>query len=84
MKGLTADFVSPPDYRNLAVEISYDGQIVCLLERERSPDRLEIRFPGESRLLHDCIELRLPLSEFLKFIEECGDELMSLPDLTGK
>lgn len=69
MNAFTIEFVSRNEYEQLAVEISYRGQLLCEINAERGPEELEVEFAKDYRLLGENIELRFPVVEFSKAFE---------------
>lgn len=72
----SVDYVCPAKYKNLAAEISYQGQIVCEISQEYPSKGLEICFSPEARLLPAPVELKFPLAEFLELVDLVAKELV--------
>ena len=49
--GFSVDFFSDSKYEYLTAEISFDGQIICQINRDKGVDKMEIEFFHEQRLL---------------------------------
>jgi hypothetical protein len=72
MKGFSLDFVSSNEYEFLAIEVSYQGQLLLEINAEQGTDQLEVKFAHDSRLLTQDVAMRFPASEFLRvFSEAC-------------
>jgi hypothetical protein len=74
-KEFTIDFVSDPRYEILTAEISYKGQRVCQVNKERGDDHLEIEFISDFRVIDPPVQLRFELNDFLAVIEEVRTDL---------
>ncbi len=74
MTDFTLDFVSPVHYEQLAVEISYRGQILCRINKEQSADSMEVEFFHEYLLLNRKVDMKFQVSDFLSIFEKsCRD-----------
>ena len=78
MGSFSTDFVSPTNFDSLAVEISYDSQILCRINRESADGTLEIEFFHEARLLADDVNMKFPVLEFLSAVEEACVDLREI------
>jgi hypothetical protein len=72
------DFISHDEYEYLAVEISFRGQRLCQLFRQRTNDLIEIEFIEDRLILDSPVRLRFPLTQFLEVIQEARKELLAL------
>lgn len=79
MGSFSTDFVSPTNFDSLAVEISYDSQILCRIDRESADGALEIEFFHKARLLADDVNMKFPVLEFLRAVEEACVDLREIP-----
>lgn len=70
MVRFSTDFVSPTNFDSLAVEISYDSQILCRIDMERADGTLEIEFFHEKRLLAHDVSLKFSVVDFLRAVED--------------
>ncbi len=75
MTGLSIDFVSDMDHEYLTAEISFDGQRLCVLDREGGNERMEIEFLADLYVLPNNVRMKFSLSDFLKTIEIARPEL---------
>lgn len=75
MNAFTIDFVSPVSYESLAVEISFNGQLLCQINKERGDGALEVEFFYGYRLLEAEVLLKFPVSDFLLVFNQACDEL---------
>jgi len=74
----SVDYFSDSKYEWLTAEVSYDGQILCQINRDKGIDRMEIEFFHEQRILENQPELKFPISEFLSLVKEVQVELSNL------
>ena len=75
MKEFSVDFVSPASFAFLAAEVSFQSQIVCRIDMERSDGTLQIEFFHEARLLDPTVSMKFPLSDFMRVIEQVRVDL---------
>lgn len=75
MNAFTVDFVSPVTFEGLAAEISFNGQLLCRVDRERPDGALDVEFFHEHRFLERDARLKFPVSDFLQIFNEVCDEL---------
>lgn len=75
MNSFTVDFVSQVSFERLAVEISFNGQILCQISKEREDGALEVEFFHERRLLEGEDRLKFPVSDFLSVFNQSCDDL---------
>lgn len=79
MTGFSIAFVSPPSFDSLAVEVSFQSQLLCRIDRERQDGALEVEFFHLARVLKDDVTMKFPLSEFLQVIERASADLLAIP-----
>lgn len=77
MSDFSIDYFSEITFDFVTVEISYKGQILCRLNKERGPDSVEVDFACEQRVLADNEPLRFPLAEFLEVLSEAKQALLA-------
>lgn len=53
--GFEVDFFSDSRYEELTAEISYRGQILCQLNKDKGVDSIEIEFFSDSRVLPETV-----------------------------
>ncbi|MFZ3621158.1 hypothetical protein ACOYA6_18145 [Leclercia barmai] len=70
------DFFSDSRYEELTAEISYRGQILCQLNKDKGVDSIEIEFFSDSRILPETVEMKFPVDDFLKILMQTKDELI--------
>lgn len=75
MNSFTVDFVSPVSLERLAVEISFNGQLLCQVSNERDDGALEVEFFHERRLLGQEERMKFPVSDFLLVFNQACDDL---------
>nr|ELR5111999.1 hypothetical protein [Providencia stuartii] len=73
----SVDFFSDSRYEELTAEISYKGQILCLINKDKGPNEVEIEFFNDSRLLVEEVEMKFPLDAFISILNETKLELLS-------
>lgn len=79
MTNFSIDFVSPPTFDSLAVEVSFCSQLLCRIDRERQDGALEVEFFHLARALGDEVTMKLSLAEFLQVVEHASAELLAIP-----
>ncbi|AWK41025.1 MULTISPECIES: hypothetical protein [Photorhabdus] len=71
------DFFSDSRYEELTAEISYRGQILCQLNKDKGIDSIEIEFFSDSRILEKPIEMKFPLDEFINVLMNTKVDLIT-------
>ncbi|WP_395755592.1 hypothetical protein OT793_12305 [Edwardsiella ictaluri] len=66
----SVDFFSDSRYEALTAEISYRGQILCQLNKDKGANAVEVEFFTDSRLLPESIEMKFSLEEFICILNE--------------
>jgi len=79
MTNFSIDFVSPPTFDSLAVEVSFCSQLLCRIDRERQDGALEVEFFHLARVLRDEVTLKFSLADFLQVVEHASAELLAIP-----
>lgn len=74
--GFEVDFFSDSRYEELTAEISYRGQILCQLNKDKGIDSVEVEFFSDSRILSEAVEMKFPVDDFLKILMQTKDELI--------
>jgi hypothetical protein len=69
-------FFSDSHYEELTAEITYKGQILCQLNKDKGIDNIEVEFFSDSRLLAEEVAMKLPLDEFLSVLTEAKKALV--------
>ncbi|MEK6356022.1 MAG: hypothetical protein V4796_24810 [Burkholderia cenocepacia] len=69
MNGFDIDFVSDVNREHLMAEISFNGQRLCVLDRERGVDEIEIEFLVDLYVLSDSVRMKFSLDKFIEIIE---------------
>ena len=75
MTGFSIDFVSNMDHEHLMAEISFNGQRLCVLDKEGGNDEMEIEFLADLYVLPESVRMKFSLAEFLKTIEIARSDL---------
>jgi hypothetical protein len=71
------DFFSDNKYEELTVEISYKGQILCQMNKDKGIEHVEVEFFPDLRLLPGQIDLKFPLDEFIELLIETKKDLLN-------
>lgn len=71
------DYFSDSKYEYLTIEISFKGQILCQLNKDKGVNNIEIEFFYDSRLLEEVI-FKFPLDEFLEVLNIVKKDLISI------
>jgi len=75
MTGFNIDFVSDMDHEHLVAEISFNGQRLCVIEKEGGNDKMKIEFLADLYVLPESVRMKFSLAEFLKTIEIARSDL---------
>ncbi|MEM0571853.1 hypothetical protein [Salmonella enterica] len=70
-------FFSDSRYEELTAEISYKGQIVCQLNKDKGENAVEVEFFTDSRLLSESVEMKFLLDEFIAVLNEAKLDLIA-------
>ncbi|EGZ3996732.1 hypothetical protein AIA08_004624 [Salmonella enterica subsp. enterica serovar Wichita] len=73
----SVDFFSDSRYEKLTAEISYKGQIVCQLNKDKGENAVEVEFFTDSRLLSESVEMKFLLDEFIAVLNEAKLDLIA-------
>lgn len=71
------DFFSDSRYEELTAEISYKGQILCQINKDKGDNAVEIEFFTDSRLLPESINMKFPLDEFISILNQVKSDLLT-------
>jgi hypothetical protein len=71
------DYFSDSKYEYLTIEISFKGQVLCQLNKDKGVNNIEIEFFYDSRLLEEVI-FKFPLDEFLDVLHIVKKDLISI------
>jgi hypothetical protein len=74
----SVDFFSDSRYEELTAEISYKGQILCQLNKDRGVNFIEVEFFTDSRIFPEAIEMKFCIDDFLEVL------LKTQKDLAGQ
>lgn len=72
------DYFSDSKYEYLTIEISFKGQILCQLNKDKGVNNIEIEFFYDSRLLEEEVIFKFPLDEFLEVLNIVKKDLISI------
>ena len=71
------DFFSDNKYEEITIEVSYKGQILCQLNKDKGIDNIEIEFFFDSRVLTEQVIPKFPLNEFISILNEAKQDLIT-------
>jgi hypothetical protein len=71
------DFFSDNKYEEITVEVSYKGQILCQLNKDKGINNVEIEFFFDSRILTEPVTLKFPFNEFINILNEAKQDLIT-------
>jgi len=71
------DFFSDSRYEELTAEISYKGQILCQINKDKGDNAVEIEFFTDSRLLPESINMKFPLDELISILNQVKSDLLT-------
>ncbi|MEB7588307.1 hypothetical protein [Serratia rubidaea] len=71
------DFFSDNKYEEITVEISYKGQILCQMNKDKGVLNIEVEFFFDSRLLASQVTKKFPLDEFINVLNEARQDLIT-------
>lgn len=72
------DYFSDSKYEYLTIEISFKGQILCQLNKDKGVNNIEIEFFYDFRLLEEEVIFKFPLDEFLNVLNMVKKDLISI------
>jgi hypothetical protein len=75
MTGFSIDFVSDIDHEHLMAEISFNGQRLCVLDKEGGNDQMGIEFLVDLYVLPESVKMKFSLSEFMETLETAKTDL---------
>jgi hypothetical protein len=70
-QGWDLAILSEPEYDHLVAEVSFDGQFLLLLDREKGRDALYVAFPDSKGALSN----RIALDEFIEKLGSAAADL---------
>ncbi len=80
MKKFSVDFFSDSKYKKMTAEISFDGQILCQLNKDQGFDKIEMEFFHDQRLLQKNVIMKFYVADFLEILKDVSEELLMLDD----
>jgi cupin superfamily acireductone dioxygenase involved in methionine salvage len=75
MAEFNIDFVSDLEHEHLMAEISFNGQRLCVLDKEGGNDQIQIEFVSDLYVLPENVRMKFSLAEFLKTVETAKSDL---------
>lgn len=71
------DFFSDSKYEDITIEISYNGQLICQLNKDNGINNVEIEFFQDMRLLNQDVTLKFSLDKFMSILNEAKQDLIN-------
>ncbi len=68
-------FFSDSNYEEITAEISYKGQILCQLNKDKGPENIEVEFFSDARILAEQNAMKFSLNSFLQILAEATEKL---------
>ncbi|WP_338493579.1 hypothetical protein VRB95_04655 [Erwinia aphidicola] len=68
-------FFSDSNYEKITAEISYKGQMLCQLNKDKGPENIEVEFFSDARILAEQNAMKFSLNSFLQILAETTEEL---------
>jgi len=68
-------FFSDSNYEKITAEISYKGQMLCQLNKDKGPENIEVEFFSDARILAEQNAMKFSLNSFLQILAETTKEL---------
>ncbi|WP_232438161.1 hypothetical protein [Burkholderia ubonensis] len=65
MAKFNIDFVGEMDREHLMAEISFEGQRLCVIDKESGNDSMQIEFLVDLYILPDSIKMKFSLDDFM-------------------
>lgn len=78
MSGVTKfniDFVDEVGHDHLMAEISFEGQRLCVIDKEGGNDSMQIEFLVDLYILPDSVKMKFSLDDFMGVVSSARDEL---------
>jgi hypothetical protein len=72
------DYFSDSKYEYLTIEISFKGQVLCQLNKDKGVNNIEIEFFYDFQLLEEEVIFKFPLEEFLDVLNIVKKDLISI------
>lgn len=69
------DFVSDMNHEHLMAEISFEGQRLCIIDKEFGNDDMQIEFLVDLYVLPESVKMKFNLDDFMGAINSARDEL---------
>ncbi|KWO50162.1 hypothetical protein WT98_16980 [Burkholderia territorii] len=63
------------DHEHLVAEISFGGQRLCVIDKERGNDKMRIEFLVDLYVLSNSVNMKFSLDEFIKTLDSARAEL---------
>ncbi|WP_257128247.1 hypothetical protein [Burkholderia sp. MSMB1072] len=75
MTAFSIDFVNDMEHEHLMAEVSFEGQRLCVIDKEAGNDKMKIEFLVDLYMLPDSVKMKFNLDEFLKILATAKTEL---------
>lgn len=69
------DFFSDTQYQLMTAEISFKGQILCQINKDKGDEHLEVEFFHDFRTSYEEVKMKFNLDEFEETLRTARDEL---------
>ena len=69
------DFVSDMDHEHLMAEISFEGQRLCIIDKEYGNDDMNIEFLVDLYVLPESVKMKFNLDDFIGAVNFSRSEL---------
>ncbi len=80
MKDFSIDFFSDSKYTKMTAEISFEGQILCQVNKDKGNNNMEIEFFHDQRVLQRDVTMKFPVADFLETLKAVTEDLSRMED----
>lgn len=70
-------FLTDQRHEKLTAEISFCGQILCQINKDKGNNKVEIEFFTDFRILKENPTMKFYLDDFIKLLQETKNELIT-------
>lgn len=74
----SVDFFSDSQYEYMTAEISYEGQILCQINKDKGNDHMEMEFFNDQRILEVQPKMKFSIDEFFTLVKSVQAELSDM------
>ncbi|WP_232455365.1 hypothetical protein [Burkholderia ubonensis] len=75
MTKFNIDFVGEMGCEHLMAELSFEGQRLCVIDKEGGNDSMQIEFLVDLYILPDSVKMKFSLDDFMGAVNSARDEL---------